>query len=350
MRAVRLYYDSPRQVENWSRQHAEGEVPGRWLYGLDRLGDDPRVSGLEVAYTGDWSVARRVRYALRGLLSLPRASSDLVNGPLTLSWDERHTARLLAAGRPSGELWSGLIWATDDQHEGTQRLRTFLNRRVLRELNGVWVLSSGQLEAARTYLGPNQKVKLVTFGVDAAFFHPRPNLVPEKQLVLSVGNDRDRDTATLYAAMQHVAEMAPSVDILVQTRSALEPPPGVTRVPRMPHATLRNLYQRATAVVLPTKPNLHFSGMTAALEAMACGAIPIVSNTPGAADYVSNGATGYLTPAGNAEELAAATLHLLGDETLRLSMSHAARAAVEANYTHAHFVHSLAEAVFDAER
>ncbi len=59
---------------------------------------------------------------------------------------------------------------------------------------------------------------------------------------MSVGGDRDRDTATLYAALEHVHGARPDVELVVQTASELDPPAGVTTVAHLPHVALRELY------------------------------------------------------------------------------------------------------------
>jgi L-malate glycosyltransferase len=63
----------------------------------------------------------------------------------------------------------------------------------------------------------------------------------------------------------------------------------------------------------------------AALEAMSCEVPVIATQAGGLPEVVVHGETGYLCPVGDVEGMAAAALHLLGDEDLRRRMGEASR-------------------------
>ena len=65
----------------------------------------------------------------------------------------------------------------------------------------------------------------------------------------------------------------------------------------------------------------------AIVEAMACGAPVLATATDGAREIIDDGATGRLTPVGDADALAAHVLALLRDETGRARLSERARRA-----------------------
>lgn len=344
MTDLELVYEDPRQVTGWSAAFDRGEVPGRWLYGLDHLANDDRVRAIRTGYTGSWTMARRASLVARALAGRTRKSpqDDLIRA----TWDERNALKVLADGYRAPRLWSGLIWLTDDALRQPRSIALAMKVRMLSQLAGTWVLSSGQLGAAKKLLGPDATVKRVSFGIDHDFFTPIPQ-ERGRPLIVSVGNDRDRDTDTLYSALRRVRAADSGVEIMVQTRSDLPPPEGVTRIPRLPHKELRALYRRATLVPLPAVENLHFSGMTAALEAMACGTVPIVSDTPGARDYVDHGVTGWTTPVGDPENLATVMLESLSSQTTIATMASSARSVVEDRFTHRHLAESLLTAIFE---
>lgn len=63
----------------------------------------------------------------------------------------------------------------------------------------------------------------------------------------------------------------------------------------------------------------------AALEAMACGVVPVATQTGGVGELVSTGVDGFLEPVGNVESQAGRVLELLNNPELRARMAHAAR-------------------------
>ena len=126
---------------------------------------------------------------------------------------------------------------------------------------------------ARSY--PGVPVEYVRFGIDHEFFSARSR-IPRSPRVVSVGGDRDRDAETLFRALSRVHDARPDVELVVQTASDLPPPDGVATIRHLPHAQLRELYASASVVAIATRPNLHVSGMTVSLEAMATGR-PVVA-------------------------------------------------------------------------
>lgn len=332
---VEVAYPAHRDAASWAARHAQGEVPSRWPYGLDALDDVPGTSARAIAV----HPARRLDAALAAVLPL-RARAALRGQPDTvaLAWDE-NVVRDVVLRYPRRRVLCGVIWLTDQPDSPVRRRRVAL----LRELAGVWVLSAGQVPALEELLGPDgPPVHLVPFGIDADFFTPAPP--PEEPLVLSLGVDRHRDHATLLRALGVVAAERPGTRVVVQGPEGLEAPAGVEVVQRMPHHELRDLYRRASVVVVATHENLHVSGMTVALEAAATARPMVLSRTPGVEGYVVDGVTGRTPAVGDVDGVAAAVDALLGDPALARTMGLAARAKVEAEHTTAAMAARLAAA------
>ena len=301
----------------WEQSHARGEVPSIWPYGLDALREHAAVEVIDLPAPG--RVARaRARLALG-----PRP----VDG-LALTWDE-NTAYRLQTLHPRAHFATGVIWLTDLAGAGAPPTRLI---SMLSGADSVWVLSEAQIVPLRQVVGARgAQVFAVPFGIDSEFFGTRP--YPDRARVVSVGNDRDRDPATLYAALARVLAVRPDTEVIVQTTSDLAPPEGVRVIRHMPHAELRELYATASVVVTSTRPNLHASGMTVALEALATGRPVVVTATPGMDQYVSEGRTGHLVPPGEPGELAAALLGLLADPTRAAELGRNGRVEVERHFT-----------------
>ncbi|MCC6586540.1 MAG: N-acetyl-alpha-D-glucosaminyl L-malate synthase BshA [Bryobacterales bacterium] len=79
-------------------------------------------------------------------------------------------------------------------------------------------------------------------------------------------------------------------------------------------------------------PSEHEAFGLAALEAMACGVVPVATQTGGVGELVSNGLDGFLEPVGDVEAQAARVLDLLSRQTLRARMSRAARDTARARF------------------
>ena len=107
---------------------------------------------------------------------------------------------------------------------------------------------------------------------------------------------------------------------MVQSRTQLQPPDGVTVVPYLTHQQLREAYERASVVAIATRPNLHASGMTVSLEAMSVGRPVVITETPGLDDYVRDGDTGFLVPCNDHRALAARIGTLLEDHAAAEAM------------------------------
>lgn len=316
----------------WEQSHARGEVPSVWPYGLDALRDHAAVDLVDLA-----PPSRMARARARFVLG-PRPV-----GGLALTWDE-NTAYRMQTTHPRTRFATGVIWLTDmvENRAAPARMIT-----MLRRAEAVWVLSEAQVEPLRAMLGPGgTRVFAVPFGIDSAFFVPRP--YPGRPRIVSVGNDRDRDPVTLYAALDRVLAIRPETEVLVQTRSDLDPPQGVQIVRQMPHAELRDLYASASVVVVPTRPNLHASGMTVALEALATARPVVATDTPGMQQYVSEGRTGHLVPAEAPAELALALLRLLDDPVRAADLGENGRIEVEQHFTTQIMVASLVRGLLPA--
>lgn len=331
---VEVMFRAERDVDTWVARHERGEVPGRWPYGLDLL----TAPGATVTRRDLPEPGRVARLRDRLPVARPRPAARRVG----VAWDE-NVARRMVLLAPRTRMYAGAIWVTDALAADPDSARVRQALDTLRRMTGAFVISSAQVDPLQQALGASVPVTYFRFGVDADFFAARPPA--ERPLVVSVGGDRDRDPATLFAALERVAAARPDVEAVVQSRSDLTPPPGVTKVPHLSHVELRDLYARASVVAIATRPNLHVSGMTVSLESMATARPVVLTGTPGAEDYVTDGETGLLVPPRAPELLADRVLELLADPDAAADMGRRARADVEARFTSGHMVEAMAQAV-----
>lgn len=164
---------------------------------------------------------------------------------------------------------------------------------------------------------PAERVHVIPFGLDHRFFSPLPDTEQQTSFIMSLGEIRTRDYATLFQAVDGM-----EVQVLVaasgswyarerdtELRAAV--PGNVTVAGGFSRAELRKLYSRSQFVVLPLYDAPFSAGATAILEAMCMGRAVITTRSRGVLDYVVDGETGILVNPGDATEMREAIQGLL---------------------------------------
>jgi glycosyltransferase involved in cell wall biosynthesis len=284
-----IVYNDTIDVGDWERRNLAGTVPSRWPYGLDLL-----------EHLG-------MRLSVSAPRSLPKS---LPSNTTVFGFDERVAHRVASTRTKHG---SGVIWLLERAIGLKEQLRRIRTIRALRSMDVVWTYSAPlRPKVAEKLRMPDSKVVFVPLGIDEQFYTKED--YPASPMVLSVGNDRSRDTETLYRALTLVHESRPDVRLVVQTTDDRNCPSFIERYSRFrDHSELREFYRQASVVAIATHENLYTSGSTVALEVQAVGRPVVISGTPGMEDYVVDEMSGYLTPPGNAESMAARTLQILAD-------------------------------------
>lgn len=332
---VRLHieYAHTLDARAWERDHAEGLVPNRLPYGLHWLADHGFELDVLPATT-----SRVVGRLLGGAGRRVSDGFDLVDAlrdrrrrlcDLALCWDERTGVPASLRSRIPGEppVAMGTLWGTDPH--ASRRARV-LTREATRRSAAVWANTEEQLAVLSGWGVPRSRLHLLrTPGIDVEFWRAE-NLGPEPDLVVGVGSDRHRDHELLIEAVRRLRPRR-RVRLELVTEFPLHVPPELgVRHDSLTHRELRTLYTRAAVVAVALKPNLHVSGATVILEAMACERPVVVTGTAGVAAYVASGETGTVVPVGDADALAAALAELLSDPARARELGGAGRRRVEA--------------------
>ena len=313
--------------EDWEASYSVGETSSRWPYGLDLQSDrfTVRASVRSRPSTSDLG-----RFLARTVAARASCRSPGAVG-YAFAWDENLAIRSLLAHRGRRQI-SGLIWATQEADSRLAAVKRALNRLALRQVDGIFVLSSAQVEAARRWLGsPSIPIVFIPMAVNVDFFRPTP--FPVAPFVFSMGNDKHRDPGLLAEAMAQVVASNPAAQVLVQTNRPEMFSREIETVDRLSTGDVLRFYGRASVVAIATRPNDHVSGITVALEAMASGRPVVMSAAPGLEDYIVDGATGYLVPQGDAAGFADRVNALLNDPMLGEAMGTAARTRVETDFS-----------------
>jgi glycosyltransferase involved in cell wall biosynthesis len=85
---------------------------------------------------------------------------------------------------------------------------------------------------------------------------------------------------------------------------------------------VERLIPQAHVLLLPSE--LEAFGL-AALEAMACGVVPVATNAGGVPELIRHGVDGFVEPVGDIAAHSARVLQLLSDDSLHAGMAAAAR-------------------------
>jgi glycosyltransferase involved in cell wall biosynthesis len=261
-------------------------------------------------------IGRAARHRLGGyewVDALQRTQADAI-----LCWDEYSGVPAILRERKKPVV-TGVVWLTD----GAAPVTAWFGRRALPKAAAVWASSSAMIPRLRQDSGV-KKPHHIPLGIDVDFFRPRPKT--EEGLVVSAGNDRHRDHDLLVRAVEKV----PRARLEIATQLPVKP--GVART-GLNEGQVRDLYARASVVAIATTPNVHASGLTVTLEAMASGRPVVIPDTPGLTHYVIAEQTGLIYPVGDGDALAKCVQRLVSDEAMAVAMGQAARRRVEQEFS-----------------
>lgn len=179
------------------------------------------------------------------------------------------------------------------------------------------------------------KAKIIPHGVDLGIFHPYDQEKARKELGLDqkikillfaangIRQNIWKDYKTLRSAVSKIGRSFKGNDVLFLALGETAPPE------RIGHAEVQFIpYQQDPSVVAryyqATDVYIHAAreevwGLTIT-EAMACGTPVVVTAVGGIPEQIEDGVTGFLTPPGDADAMAARIEQLLSDDELRRGM------------------------------
>lgn len=211
-------------------------------------------------------------------------------------------------------------------------LRREISAALLRRMHTL-LFGEAELRPMRSFFQlPANAISVNLFGVDAQFWRPDPEA--KRDIVLSIGNDGRRDFDTLVKA---AAQIEAPVHIITKLPLPEPLPPNVVHHRGSWHGAelsderLRELYQRARAVVVPLKESNQPSGQSVTLQAMACGAPVVLTETEGlwSREQMVEGRNVLFIPPSEPGRLAERVRELIADSQLCSRLEKAGRATVE---------------------
>lgn len=325
------------------RRSGEVKPGGRFPYGAAELASafdldwvEPRGEGpfrrIESRIDG---AVRRLSPGRRGW-ALARAAGRRAPGAVLsifedagLAWARRRSGG--APRMPSPHVMIA-CWLAQDVCDRPSDARSLA--ASLRSVDTVCVYSANQVPILADRLGlPLDRIRVVPFGVDTAYYDPEiAGGLAGGGGVVAVGSDSRRDYATLFAAAER-SGIPVTVACAARNLEGLHVPRGV-RIVRAFDAEYRDLLHRADLVVTVTTAPQYPSGQSVVLEAMSMGRATLTTDSTAMRDYVDDGRTGLLTPAGDAGALAERMTAALRDDTVRAELGRRAARTVRERFSH----------------
>ena len=239
----------------------------------------------------------------------------------------------------------------------TGKKKLFLGTlKLWQEMDTIFVYATTQLKHGENVLGiPESHLELIPFHADARFWRPRPDMVDvvEDEKQVSAAGLEWRDYPTLLAAAEHLpdtnfplAAASPWSKHTNETEKRTMPANVSAR--RYEYQELRELYASSAVVAVPLYENDFQAGITAILEAMACGKAVVVTRTEGQTDAIIDGENGLYVPVGDPGAWEKAIRRLQDDPALRQRLGSNARIWIEKHATLDRWVESLCRAIFQA--
>jgi len=166
---------------------------------------------------------------------------------------------------------------------------------------------------------PSERVKLVHYSIDQDFFSPCMDITQKKNVIMSIGESRSRDYASLFKAVKGLPielEVAGFGHWYAREKNNSqqgEIPENVTMLKHLPQSELRNKYANSQFVVIPVHDLVYSAGATASMEAGSMGRAVVAFRSRGITDYIIDGETGILVEPGNVQAMRDAIQSLLAN-------------------------------------
>jgi glycosyltransferase involved in cell wall biosynthesis len=217
-----------------------------------------------------------------------------------------------------------------------------VQRRVFPRVDAFMMLTTRQVELLKVTKSVRGNIQFIGHYVDDQFYHPKFNTT--ESTILSIGDDRSRDFATLLKTVEGTAHK-----VILKTRWKPDATPPQANVEfigsKLSDLEFRGLYASASLVVVPLHPIDSPGGVNALIEAMAMGKAVIVSDSSVSRDFVTHGHDAWVVPMNDVGALRDAIERLMGDDSLRKSLADAARQTIETKFSSRHAAQRQLDAI-----
>lgn len=152
-------------------------------------------------------------------------------------------------------------------------------RKILSHVNKIVYVSHAEKEFLTNSLKiPEEKMKYLPFGVDVDYFSPLKS--SDKDYILSVGGDLNRDYRTLLEAVKN-EDLKLEIVCHENNIKGLSIPKNVSLYFNLNYNVLKNYYSKCKFLIIPSNDVEYSAGQTVLLEGMSMGKAVIVSKSKG---------------------------------------------------------------------
>lgn len=314
---IRVFVMLPRHLDAayWEKCFARGDAPDETPYGYHLA----REMGAEVTFSQPtlttWGLLGLLDRGIKYLLGFDirhawRNRTAVFGSDFDIIWTHTEYEHLGIAAlkflskRKGVPVLAQSIWLIDEWKRFGRLRKVFYG--LLMKQAAITTFHSPENRSMAQHLGLHSKTELLRFGISMDSYpleSPRLRFDTRRPIrVLAMGNDRHRDWHTLFAALGQRPEFELRVGSAKWPRSLQA---DNIRASTITQEEVRAAYAWADCVVVPLTANLHVSGITVILEAVATG-VPVVATRAGGLEaYFDEVAIQYVPPK-NAEALRAA--------------------------------------------
>ena len=238
------------------------------------------------------------------------------------------------------------LHGTDITLVGVDRSYFGITKFSIEKSDGVTAVSEFLRKQTEDVFGTSNEVRVVTNFVNTEIYRPDETKTGAKQyapagekLLIHVSNFRPvKRSADCIRILAEVRKSVPAHLLMVgdgpdcgaceRLARELKVHGNVTFMGKQNH--VEHIIPLAHAALVPSE---HEAFGLVALEAMACGVVPVATRVGGLPELVNDGVDGYLEPVGDIAAQAARAVTLLSDDKLHPRMAHAGRRAAAEKFS-----------------
>lgn len=219
-----------------------------------------------------------------------------------------------------------------------------ITKFAIEQSDGVTTISQYMKDRTADVFGVTKPIHVIRNFVNCRVYQPALKKPSGEHRLLHVSNFRP--VKRVLDCIRILAEVRRSVPVhLLMAGDGPERGPA-ERLARdlgvVPHVTflgkqdhVERLFPQASVLLMPSE--LEAFGL-AALEAMACGVVPVATRCGGVPELITDGVDGFLEPVGDIEAQARRVVEILTGDTVHTRMSQAARHSAETRFDTIHVI------------
>ncbi|MBZ0262568.1 MAG: glycosyltransferase family 4 protein [Hyphomicrobiales bacterium] len=202
--------------------------------------------------------------------------------------------------------------------------------RLYRRVDRFVIFSNMERQLYADHFGiPEDRFERIAWGSTSPLDQPGPRQI-DSRYVVSMGGEA-RDYANLVTAARAMTDTVFVLIVKPANLSGLELPPNVKVFTSIPWIDAWSLVFYADLAVIPLRSDVTPNGHVTLVGGMHLGKAHVVTNSSGLTDYVTNGETALMVPAGDATAMRTAIESLLSNPGLANRLGSAAKAFAEVN-------------------